>query len=103
MKRIWVEKKVRLEPSEARAVEEAAHYARLPVAVYTRNMLVSGKAPEAAPPADGDRSFVSHTLTPTLHGLISNLTQLEGHATRLDYYIPLKEIENKVTQSMFGP
>jgi len=83
MKRIWVEKKVRLEPFEAKLVEDAAHCARLPVAVYMRNTLVSGRAPEAAPPADVDRSFVSITLTSTIRGLISNLTQLEQHANRI--------------------
>ena len=83
IKRIWVEKKVRLEPLEAKLVEDAAHCARLPLAVYIRHKLTTGIAPEPAPPALDEMSFGSMALATTINGLISNLTQLEQHAARL--------------------
>jgi hypothetical protein len=83
VKKQWVEKKVRFQPSQAKMIEEAAHCARLPLAVYMRSMLTTGIAPEPAPPAVDEMSFGSVALATTINGLMSNLTQIEQHAIRL--------------------
>ena len=79
-KRQWIEKKLRLEPQEAKLIEDAAHSARLPLAVYIRKLLVSGQAPKPAPPASNEVSYGSMVLSSTVNGLTSNLSQIEQHA-----------------------
>jgi hypothetical protein len=82
-KRQWIEKKLRLEPHEARLIEDCAHAARLPLAVYMRNMLVTGLPPKVAPPAAEEVSYGCAVLTSTVNGLISNLSQIEQHSILL--------------------
>ena len=82
-KKLWVEKKLRLEPDEAQQIENAAHAARLPVAVYIRKFIASGKLPKPVPPPTDELSYGSAVLGSTLNGLISNLEQIEQHCIRL--------------------
>lgn len=60
------------------ALADAAHSARLPLAVYLRELL-SGSTPPPAPPA---LTAAELALLAILSRLASNLTQLQGHALR---------------------
>jgi len=82
-KRNWVVKRVRLEPADARHVEDAAHAARLSVSVFIRTLLLTGRSPKPAPPIQNEMSFGSTVLHAELLGVISNLTQIEQHSIRL--------------------
>lgn len=82
-KRGWIELKLRLEPQVARAVADAAHAARLPVAVFIRKFLETGSAPKPAPPSTHELPTSTATLIKVCHGLLSNLKQVVGHADRI--------------------
>ena len=82
-KRQWIEKKVRLEPHEAKLIEDAAHAARVPLSVFIRTMLVAGQPPKPAPPASGELSYGAMVLTSTVSGLISDFSLIEQHCLRL--------------------
>jgi hypothetical protein len=60
------------------ALADAAHSARLPLAVYLRELL-SGSTPPPAPPA---LTAAAIELMAILSRLASNLTQLHGHCLR---------------------
>lgn len=74
---------VRLPLPEGRRFEELAHTARLPTGVFMRQLLLSGQLPKAAPPTPADLSFDAGLLLKTFFGLVSNLTQIEVHASRI--------------------
>jgi hypothetical protein len=82
-KKIWRQYKLRLEPIDGRRLEDEAHAARLPVGIFVRQILLTGKAPIKAPPIPDKLSFGASHLLKICFALVSNLTQLEGHALKL--------------------
>lgn len=72
---------LRLEQEDGLVIEDAAHAARLPIAVFAREILL-GRVPKLAPPAPADLSFGASLLLKICNGLVSNLSQIEGHASR---------------------
>lgn len=81
-RREWERVTLRLEPPDYARLADAAHSARLPMAVYCRH-LVLGQVPSVAPPAIGELDPRAAELLAICQHLISNLTQLNNHAGRL--------------------
>lgn len=78
----WERVTLRLEPPDYTRLADAAHSARLPLAVYCRH-LVLGQVPSTAPPAVGELDPPAAELLAICQHLIGNLTQLNKHAGRL--------------------
>lgn len=78
---------VRLPDAEFEVLRDAAFRARQPVAVLARQILLGaladGGLPPPAPPALAEMSPDAQELLAVVHGLISNLSQLEKHALEL--------------------
>ena len=70
---------LRFEPPVAEHLREMAHAARLPMAVYVKQ-LVLGKVPERAPPLLTELSPKATRLLNVAQALVSNLSQLDIHA-----------------------
>lgn len=81
MKRNYYQIMLRLDQEDGLRIEDAAHAARLPTAIFSREILL-GRVPKLAPPAPAGLSFGATLLIKISRGLISNLSQLEDHARR---------------------
>jgi hypothetical protein len=82
MTKEWVKIMIRLEPVDAQKMSDAAHAARLPNAVFARELLLS-RMPAVAPLEISDLSFEAQELLRVCYASVSNLTQLKDHCTRL--------------------
>lgn len=82
-KKNWKQYKVLFEPADGQRLEDDAHASRLPVGVFLREFYVTGTMPKEAPPLQSELTFGAKVLLKICYGLVSNLTQLEGHAKRL--------------------
>lgn len=78
---------VRLDPTSAEHLREAAHAARTRPAVLARIMieraLERGEVPPPAPPTVDRMTESARRLRPVLARALANLTQISGHAQRL--------------------
>lgn len=91
-KREWVQIKVLLEPHDHRRIDDAAHAARLPTAVFAREILL-GRVPKIAPPLVSQLCPEARELLQICHSGTSNLRQLATHSTRLGD--PLSRLTNQ--------
>lgn len=73
---------VRFQQPEAENLRDLAHDARMPLAVYVRE-LVLGRVPSAAPPALDELSYEETELLQIIQSVISNLSQINTHAENL--------------------
>lgn len=70
---------LRLEPEHAQSLADAAHAARLPVAVFARELILN-RTPKVAPPLVADLTFEAQKLLRVCYGAASNMTQLNAAA-----------------------
>jgi hypothetical protein len=73
---------IRFQPPEAENLRDLAHDARMPLAVYVRE-LVLGRVPSSAPPPLDELSYEETELLHIIQGLVSNLSQINTHAANL--------------------
>ena len=74
---------LRFQPADAERLSDQAHAARVPLAVYCRE-LVLGRTPKKAPPMLADMSNEAAQLLKLCHSCVANLSQLDGHCARTD-------------------
>ena len=74
---------LRFQPADAERLADQAHAARVPLAVFCRE-LVLGRTPKKAPPVPADMSPEASQLLNLCHSCVSNLSQLDAHCAATD-------------------
>ena len=74
---------LRFQQEDAARLADQAHEARVPIAVFCRE-LVLGRTPIKAPPLRADLSTEATQLLKLCHSCVSNLSQLDSHCADAD-------------------